>query len=259
MEIKLEELLKGKATKIKEKDYYPTEAYVEPFLEKMSKFTSDFRVQVKLPDQITRTIEGDYNTDDITYNRVLVEAVLPDAYAWDNHDEVIGFLYGLDVRKPIVKMYRGGLNRACTNLCVFDPSFINIQELEPERAVNYKPIISLMEQTSDLKLWLKALHETEWDRTVPLIESNLGKWIRNSISQSCDLGYGKVKLGTKEVIDAYKSLFIDTKSKYYISEDKNVDMFTVYNAFTELISNDGGKDIVNKAEKTLLLRNILDF
>lgn len=184
---------------------------------------------------------------------------MPDEYAWDNHDEVIGFLYGLDVRKPICKMYRGGLNRACTNLCVFDPSFINIQELEPEKAINYKPVKNLMEQTSDLKLWLKTLHDTEWERTVPTIESNLGKWIRNAISQSCDLGYGKVKLGTKEVIDAYKSLFVDTKSKYYVKEDEDVNMFKVYNAFTELISNDGGKDIINKAEKTLLLRTILDF
>lgn len=259
MDITLEQLLSGKPTKIKEKAYYPTEAYVEPFLERMSKFTSDFRVQVKLPDQITRTVSGEINTDDITYNRVLIEAVMPEEYAWDNHDEVIGFLYGLDVRKPIVKMYRGGLNRACTNLCVFDPSFINIQELEPEKAINYKPITNLMEQTSDLKMWLNNLHEMTWERTVPAIESNLGKWMRNAISQSCDMGYGKVKLGTKEVIDAYKSLFVDIKSEYFIKEDADVDMFTVYNAFTELISNDGGKDIINKAEKTLLLRNILDF
>ena len=38
-----------------------------------------------------------------------------------------------------------------------------------------------------------------------------------------------------------------------------VDMFTVYNAFTQLISNDKGKDLMNRAEKTLLLRNILNF
>ena len=31
MEITLEQLLKGKATKIKDKEYYPTEAYVSPF------------------------------------------------------------------------------------------------------------------------------------------------------------------------------------------------------------------------------------
>lgn len=259
MEITLPELLKGKATVIKDNEYFKTEAYVTPFLERMSKFTDDFRIQVKMPDQITKTKDGGIDMEDITYNRVWIQAVLPDEYAWDNHDEVIGFLYGLDVRKPICKMYRGGLNRACTNLCVFDPSFINIQELEPEKAINYKPVKNLMEQTSDLKLWLKTLHDTEWERTVPTIESNLGKWMRNAISQSCDLGYGKVKLGTKEVIDAYKSLFVDTKSKYYVKEDEDVNMFKVYNAFTELISNDGGKDIINKAEKTLLLRTILDF
>lgn len=259
MEITLPELLKGKATVIKDNEYFKTEAYVTPFLERMSKFTDDFRIQVKMPDQITKTKDGGIDMEDITYNRVWIQAVMPEEYSFDNHDEVVGFLYGLDVRKPICKMYRGGLNRACTNLCVFDPSFINIQELEPEKAINYKPVKNLMEQTSDLKLWLKTLHDTEWERTVPTIESNLGKWMRNAISQSCDLGYGKVKLGTKEVIDAYKSLFVDTKSKYYVKEDEDVNMFKVYNAFTELISNDGGKDIINKAEKTLLLRTILDF
>ena len=35
-------------------------------------------------------------------------------------------------------------------------------------------------------------------------------------------------------------------------------MFNVYNAFTELISNDKDKDIMNKVEKTLLLKRILD-
>lgn len=259
MDISLEQLLNGKPTRIGKRDYFPTNAYVEPFLERMSKFTSDFRVQVKLPEQITRTVNGEINTDDITYNRVLIEAVMPDEYAWDNHDEVIGFLYGLDVRKPVVKMYRGGLNRACTNLCVFDPQFLNIQELEPEKAINYKPITTLMEQTSDLKLWLKNLHEMEWERSIPIIDTNLGKWMRNAMCQSINMGYGNVKLGTKEVIDAYKSLFLDTESSYYVKDNEDVNMFKVYNAFTDLISNDGGKDIVNKAEKTLLLRNILDF
>ena len=32
MEITLDELLQGKATRTKERAYFPTEAYVEPFL-----------------------------------------------------------------------------------------------------------------------------------------------------------------------------------------------------------------------------------
>ena len=54
-------------------------------------------------------------------------------------------------------------------------------------------------------------------------------------------------------------MFVDQESPYYIGEGNNVDMFTVYNAFTELISNDNGKDIMNKCEKTILLRQILNF
>ena len=52
--------------------------------------------------------------------------------------EVIGFLYGLDVRKPVVKIYRGYLNRACTNLCVFDHQWLNIQEIGPKNWTSTK-------------------------------------------------------------------------------------------------------------------------
>ena len=43
------------------------------------------------------------NKDDVTYNRVWIQAVLPDEYCFENHQEVIGMVYGLDVRKPIYK------------------------------------------------------------------------------------------------------------------------------------------------------------
>lgn len=256
MEITLPELLKGKATVIKDNEYFKTEAYVTPFLERMSKFTDDFRIQVKMPDQITKTKDGGIDMEDITYNRVWIQAVMPEEYLFDNHDEVVGFIYGLDVRKPIVKIYRGGLNRACTNLCVFNPSFLSIQELSPEKAINYRPVTTLMEQTNDMKVWLEKLHNTEFARTDEQIERNLGMWVRNSINMAYDSGYGKVKLAASTPIDAYKLLF-DKKSEYFIPEDQPVNMFTVYNAFTQLISNDGGKDIMNKVEKTLLLKDIL--
>lgn len=257
MQISIDQLMNGKATRIGKRAYLPTAAYVEPFIERMSKFTDDFRIQVKLPDQITKTKDGGIDVDDVTYNRVWIQAVMPEEYSFDNHDEVVGFIYGLDVRKPVVKIYRGGLNRACTNLCVFNPSFLSIQELSPEKAINYRPVTTLMEQTNDMKVWLEKLHKTEFERTDELIERNLGMWIRNSINLSYDTGYGKVKLATSTPIDAYKLMFENKKSEYFIPEDKPVNMFTVYNAFTQLISNDGGKDIMNKVEKTLLLKDIL--
>ena len=56
----------------------------------------------------------------------------------------------------------------------------------------------------------------------------------------------------------YKNLFINEESDYFIEENTPVSMFTVYNSFTDLICNKD-KDIMNKAEKTLLLKSILEF
>lgn len=265
MEITIDELLKGKGTIIKNKEYLSTEAYVTPFLERMSQFTNDFRVQVKLPDQVTLTKDQDMKLEDQTYNRVWVQAILPEDLNYPNHKESISLLYALDTRKPVVKIFRSGINMACLNLCVFNPSFINIQALEPEANINFKCIKPLMEETSDVVSWLRRLEETEVPYNEELINENLGLWVRNTIDKSYDNGYGKVKLATSTAIDAYKLLYKKDDSPYYVKEGDPTNMFNVYNAFTELISNDGtkenrqGGDIVNKAEKTLMLKEILQL
>lgn len=256
MEITVDELLAGKATRIKGNEYFPTRGYVEPFLERMSKFTNDFRVQVKLPDQIT--LSNDINVDDVTYNRVWVQAVLPNEYAWNNHQEVIGMVYGLDVRKPIYKLYKGGLNMACTNLCVFNPEFLNIQEIAPETAVNFKCIDRLIEQTDDMKVRLQKLWDIEIPYEEQLINEMVGRWVRNTITANYDQGFGKVKLATSSAVDAYKLLYCKKDSPYYVEDGQPTNMFNVYNAFTQLITDDN-RDIVNKAEKTLLLQDILEL
>lgn len=259
MQISIDQLMNGKATRIGKRAYLPTAVYVEPFIERMSKFTKDFIVEVELPKQVTRTVDGDVNADDITYNRVLIQAVMPESCSFDNHDEVIGMVYGLDVRKPVAKIYRGALNRACTNLCVFDPEFLQMQPVNPEEALSYKAVEYLLSQTSDIKLMLENLHNTIWKAEDDLVSLNLGKWQRNAMHMVYNVGYGDVKIGTDLVTKAYSSMFEDPDSSYYIGVGNEVDMFTVYNAFTQLISNDKGKDLMNRAEKTLLLRNILNF
>ena len=49
MQISIDQLMNGKATRIGKRAYLPTAAYVEPFIERMSKFTKDFIVEVELP------------------------------------------------------------------------------------------------------------------------------------------------------------------------------------------------------------------
>lgn len=252
----IEELLKGKATTIKDKEFLPTRAYVEPFLERMSKFTDEFIVEVKLPNQITKTKEGEIDIEDITYNRVWVQAIMPEEYTFDNHEEVIGLVYGLDTKKPVLKVYRGGLNMACTNLCVFNPSFLNVQELEPNKPANYRCINNLLEQTNDLKVWLEKLHDTDFELTEQNIHESMGKWINNCWDTSWSKGYGTVKLADSLILGASKLLFRDEKSPYFCGKDEATSMFNVYNAFTQMITDDT-KDIMNKFEKTYLVKDIL--
>lgn len=257
MQIDINTLLKGKATIIKGKEYFKTESYVMPFLERMSKFTDNFSVQVREPSQVSITSDQGIDTEDTVFNRVWIQAIMPSEYSYDNHTEVIGLVYGLDVRKPVAKIYRGALNQACLNLCVFNPSFLNVQGIEPGKPLNFKSIQYLMEQTSDLKTYLESLHNTEVPYDNTLINENLGRWIRNSLSASYDNGYGKVKLATSMSISAYKNLYEKTDSPYYIKPGESTTLFNIYNAFTDLITHNDDKDIMNKAEKTLLLKEII--
>lgn len=260
MTINLTELLAGKSTRIKNKEYFPTAAYIEPFLERVQKLTSDFRVQIQLPTQITYTSTGDINTEDITYNRVLVEALLPDEYNFngDPHRPVIGMVYGIDVRKPVVKFFKGQERMSCTNLCVFSPELLSCQELESGTAIDYKPCERIIEQTDNTAAWLKKILDLEFDCGTQNVNESLGRWIRNCINMSFDNHFGKSKLAVSTPIDAYKSLFEKEDSEYYTGIDSGtISMYQVYNAFTQVLTDGMKKDPFNIFEKTLLLKNIL--
>ena len=251
MEVTVQELLKGKPTLIKNKEFFQTKNYVEPFIEKMSAITNDFRVQVKIPDQMTFSKDA----QDLTYNRVLIQAVLPKEHSIDNHDEVIGFLYGIDVKRPVAKIYRGYLNQACTNLTVFNPQWIDVQELIPGDPLNYSGVKHLLEQTNDFKTKIEGLKSTYLDRTKR--KEFLGGWVDYSLREHQDYGFGKVKIAVSTPVDAYKQLFIDQDSAYYIPEGIDPTMFDVYNSFTQIITDDK-KDLMNKFEKTMIINRLLN-
>ena len=255
MELTVEQLLQGKATKIKEKEFFTTKAYVEPFLDRMSKYTEEFIINVKPADQISLTPSGEVNFDDIVYNRVWIQAVLPDEYAYENHKRVMSMIYALDTRKPVVKMYTGALNMACLNLCVFNPDALNVAELEPTTAINFSPVNILMGMTDTIKVTLEKMSKKTYTRES--IYEELGLWIDRSITAKYNTGFGTVKIAESAPVNVYKSLFYEEDSNYYVKGDE-VDGFTVYNAFTDLITQDK-KDLVNKFEKTLLIKDIMDI
>ena len=84
----------------------------------------------------------------------------------------------------------------------------------------------------------------------------LGEWVDYSLRETQDYGFGKVKIAVSTPIDAYKSLFIDQDSQYYIPEGIDPTLFDVHNSFTQIITNDS-KDIMNKFEKTMIINSIL--
>lgn len=250
MDINKNELYEGLSCLIKNKEFFPTKTYVEPFFEKMSKFTSDFRITIKMADTLS-TQQKDLNK---IYTRILIQAVMPEKYNIDGHDEVMGFLYGIDVKKPIVKFYRGYLNQACTNLCIFNPLWLNVQELIPGDPINFNPIKSLMESQNDFALkldYLKSTFISREDKT-----NHLGEWVDYALRESEDYGFGKVKIAVSTPIDAYKSLFIDSDSDYFIPMGIEPSLFDIYGAFTQVITSDS-KDILNKPEKTFIINRLL--
>lgn len=256
MKLTLDALMKGKAIRIKNRDYYKTEAYVTPFIERLSKITDQFLVQAILPSQMSITKEEDLNLEDTMFNRVWIQALLPDDIGVDNHQSVIGMVYGLDVKKPVAKIYKGGLNQACTNLCIFSPAALSVQNIEPECPLDFKAVDRLIEEQFQIKTYLDGLQNMELP--YEQVNEKLGQWIRNTIRSSYSADYGNVKLATSAAIDAYKLLYENTDSPYYVKQNQPTNMFNVYNAWTQTITDDT-RDIMNKAEKTLLLKRILSI
>lgn len=252
MEITQDLLLKGKPTIIKGKEYLPTADYVGPFFDEMSKYTDKFIVKVQTPNQITLT-DGD---EDMTYNRVWIQAVMPDQYTIDNHSEVYSLLYALDVRTPVYKVARHAINNACLNMCVFNPSWLNVTELQEGETFKYS-IKSLMETTNDIETRLRSMKNTFLDRDPDSIHKLLGEQIEKVMSLEWSNVAGKTKLSTAMVIDAFKDVYVDTRSPYYVKDTEECSVFNYYNAFTEIIRD--SKNFFNNVEATLLLNSLFNI
>lgn len=252
MEITLNKLLEGKPTIIKNKEYFATKEYVNPFLDAMSKFTNNFVVRVQTPDQITTT-DGE---EDLTFNRVWIQAILPEKHTIYDHDEVVGLIYGLDVKTPIYKVYRGMLNRACTNLCVFDPQWLQVCELIPGEYFTYN-VQSIMEQVSTFEKQIIHMKTTFLPCDPEDRHQLLGRQIEKALLEEYRTIAGKVKLATSTVIKAYEDVYYDTSSSYYVGENP-CSIFNYYQAFTEIVRDDK-KDILNKFEKTMLINSLFDL
>ena len=247
MEITISKLLEGKCTVIKENEYLSTEEYVSPFIEVMKKFTTDFSVQVQLPSQLTITD----SKEDITYNRVWVQALLKDnSYGYT---ETINLVYALDVRKPIYKIFKAYKDRKTGNLFAFNSQWINVYELKPnEEFVDFEPIVKhLLELTDDSDKRFDNLEKNTVSSETEERQQFLGELIENSMLFEITNKGGKVKIASQMVLKAYQNVYMDSSSRNYVAEEECTKL-NYLDAFSSLITEDD-KDIVNRFEKNLLV------
>jgi hypothetical protein len=111
-----------------------------------------------------------------------------------------------------------------------------------------------MEFTSNFSIKLQEMKNTFISRDEQT--QMLGKWVDSSLREHEDYGFGKVKIATSVPIDAYKQLFINQDSAYYVPEGIDPSLFQIHNSFTELISHDS-RDLMNRFEKTMIVNKLL--
>lgn len=247
----LKNILKGKTTLIKSNQYFSAADYINPFLKRLEPLNPEsYKCQVKIPDQLSIT-NGNY---DIVYNRVHIQAILPESYYYKNNcKKVVGMIYGLDVKNPVAKFYIADIDQL-GNTFAFDSQCLSVQELESETALNYNPIKTLLERTDNNAVMIQQLKNVTVDRDK--MSKLLGEWIDFTLDNSFVNESGKIKLASSTPIDVYKSIIKDKDSDFYVSEDKQISLFDIYQCFINQIRLDD-KDIMNRFEKTMLVNKLL--
>lgn len=237
MEITLDALKLGKSTIIKDKTYLSTWEYVEPFISQLSKYTNKFICKVQPPKQLTISNQR----EDITYNKVWIQAILP-------NNEVYGFVYALDVKTPVFKVYRAYLDPEIRLTKVFDGNWIQTGLLSPTEKPEFS-IQNLMTSTSTIKIKSEVLSNTSFSLETRDINEFLGRCINRSLLYEYKSIGGKVKISPSCIIKAYQETFNNL--------EKSITWSTFYNSLCKEINDD--KDLVNIFEKTLLIGMLFDL
>lgn len=251
----LEEIYKGTATIIKNKNYFAAHDYLTPFIEKMGNYTDKFICNVKVADQLSES-NGEVNT---VYNKVLVTSIFPENYDITLTDgsvfhRVTCMSYALDVKIPCCKFYTGVVDTEF-NFYSFGPDCIGIQKIEPDTPIDYTGVEQIVQNglNDNCGLILEQNIHRALDKSNIL--NDLGEWIDFTLKKEYINDVGKVKLSNSFPIEAYKRLVMDKDSSLY-EEGNAIPIPNVMKAFLEQITSDE-KDITNRYEKTQLINNLM--
>lgn len=242
MEITIDALSLGKPTVIKNKEYLSTKDYTDWFIKEMSQYTNRFITKVQVPNQMTLTKES----EDVTYNKVWIQAIMPGII--NGLFEVYGFVYALDVKTPIYKIYRAFLDHDTLNTVIFNQDWIECFNLEPNEPISYS-LENLMQKDINVKPKLDKLKGHYISEEPQALHELLGEFIDKVLTYDYKYIGGKVKLSTNNIINAYQKTFAD------LTKGINDKMF--YDAICNEINDN--KDITNIFEKTVLVGTLFDL
>jgi hypothetical protein len=250
MEITIEQLYKGKSTKINDKDFLATKSYTEGFINKMKLMTSNFRIEVIPPKQMTITS----NETDITYNKVLIQAILPKQVG--DYNEVIALTYSLDTRTPLYKIYRAYYNNTTGTTMCFNSDWLVVRELKPLQGVNIAAIDTLMSLPDDTELRVKNMKSKVLSTKDSERTKRIGEYIEKCFFATWKNSVGgKISISPLNLVKVYQSVYIDQNSDFYVG-DKDSTIMNMFEAMTQFIASDK-KDIGNKVEKTFLINQLM--
>lgn len=242
--MELQELLSSKVF-LKENSLINFESpakYVNPFIDKVSKLTDRFNVEVS--GRVANANESD-NTENVAYGRYKIEALLPEAYRVEESDAVIGLIVALDSAKPVMKVYSGKNVIACLNLTIFNANNVFAQEMTG----NVTSLYGKVGEYTD-----KVIQDNDdYIATVRKLKSEIysGSTRLEMMGRLMDRSMENPKLGHTVIVQGYKELK-NNKSVYYAKGGETT-AWNWYNSITEYIKN---ADILDRSSKTVALSEI---
>lgn len=218
----------------------PTD-YLMPFVDTVNNKLSGYKITSKVSNAVVNM--NDDGSENVSFGRVNIQADGPviDGISMPT----IGIVYGLDINKPVIKVYTGTNVSACTNLCVFNPADL----FQMEIMNNLERIYSLAEEYAEdiskkYEKYQKVIKELQ-SQEIDMMETQmlLGGLLMRGVVDGV-LGTNGVVMGTRELMDK--------KSVYSIKEGVTT-KWNIYNAITQYITDK--VDILDKPSKTLRLSN----
>lgn len=250
----LDEVLKGSSTLIKNKQYFKTKDYLEPFIEKLKPYTSKFICNVKIADQLA----VDEDKTSIMYNKVNIMGVFDSQYDIlinsSIFHRVVCMAYAIDVKSPYCKFYTGVIDGEL-NFYAFGGDCIQLQKIEPETPIDFTGIETLIQNGLNDNCQTILIQNNNRCINKADIFNLLGEWVDYTLKKEYVNDAGKVKLSNSFPIEAYKLLTMQKDSNVY-EEGNSILISNILKAFLSQITNDD-KDIINRYEKTQLVNNLL--